>query len=132
MEPFAEPSDLEERWRPLSASERGRAEVLLGDASALLSAEFRAMGRGIGPGDSSLASNLRAVCCSMVRRVMANDVDGDYTQASVTAGSFSQQYTFANPAGDMYLTAQERRLLGIPKRRMRIGFLGPFSGASDA
>lgn len=132
MGPFAEPSDLEARWRPLSASERGRAEALLGDAAAILSAEFRALGREIDPGDAALASSLRAVCCSMVRRVMANDVDGDYTQASVTAGSFSQQYTFANPAGDMYLTAQERRTLGIPKRRMRLGFVGPFSGASDA
>lgn len=132
MEPFAEPSDLEARWRPLSASERGRAQALLGDATAILSAEFRALGREIDPGDAALASSLRAVCCSMVRRVMANDVDGDYTQASVTAGSFSQQYTFANPAGDMYLTAQERRTLGIPKRRMRLGFVGPFSGASDA
>lgn len=132
MEPFAEPSDLEARWRPLSASERGRAEALLGDATAILSAEFRALGREIDPGDAALASSLRSVCCSMVRRVMANDVDGDYTQASVTAGSFSQQYTFANPAGDMYLTAQERRTLGIPKRRMRLGFVGPFSGASDA
>lgn len=132
MGAFAEPSDLEARWRPLSASERARAEVLLSDASGIIEAELSEAGRSADGADDALAASLRAVCCSMVRRVMANDVDGDYTQASVTAGSFSQQYTFANPAGDMYLTAQERRLLGIPKRRMRLGFLGPFSGVSDA
>ena len=131
MGAFAGPSDLEARWRPLSASERARAEVLLSDASGILTAELSEAGREIDPDDDALASNLRSVCCSMVKRVMAGGDGGDYTQASVTAGSFSQQYTFANPAGDMYLTAQERRLLGIPKRRMRLGFVGPF-GEPDA
>lgn len=125
MEAFAEVSDLEDRWRPLSPDEQTRAKVLLMDASALLSAEFERCGR-----DPDLVSAhlKRQVSCYMVRRVMASGTGADLSQVGVTAGVFSEQRTFANPSGNLYVSADERRLLGIPKRRMRIESIGPWRG----
>lgn len=122
MGAFAEPADLEERWRPLSADESVRAKVLLMDASAMLSAEFERAGRSI---DGVSEELRRMVCCYMVRRVMAAGTGADVSQLGVTVGPFSQQQTFANPAANLYISADERRMLGIPKRRQRIGSIAP-------
>lgn len=124
MVAFASVSDLEGRWRPLTAGERDRADALLGDASALLRAELAMAGREV-DGREDL---LRLVCCSMVRRSMAAAME-DCTQSSITAGGFSQQVTYANPSGNLYITADERRVLGIQKHRMRIGSIAPRTGA---
>lgn len=125
MEPFATLDELETRYRVLDADESKRAVALLDDASFVLRREFELAGVEINAADEIQAHNLSAVCCSMVKRVLANGVAGDYKQYSQTAGSFNEQYTFANPQGDIYLTSQERRLLGIKKRRTRVAFLRP-------
>lgn len=126
MEPFATVEDLQRRWRVLDVGEQERAAVLLQDATQMLAAEFLIAERQIDLEDEILAGNLRVVCCSVVKRVMASGAGGDFTQISATAGSFNEQYTLANPSGDMYLTANERRVLGIPKRKMRIGSIPAF------
>lgn len=116
---YATPTDLEEIWRPLSDGEKGKAAALLGYAAAILDAELercrvKAEGR---------ADGLRYVSCQMVRRAMASGADvGDYTSISRTAGSFTEQIAPANPSGDMYLTSNERRLLGIQLRRGRVAY----------
>ena len=115
---YATVEELEERWRDLSETEKGKAAVLLGDAAAILDAE---MGR-CGIEAEGRTEKLRYVSCQMVRRAMASGADGgDYTSVSRTAGSFTEQYSLANPSGDMYLTANERRLLGVQLRRGRAG-----------
>lgn len=123
MAAFAEVDDLESRWRPLSDAEKDRAAVLLEDAAAILRAELAMAGKS----DEGPHELLRLVNCSMVRRAMASSFE-DCTQATVTAGSFSQQMSFANPSGNLYITADERRVLGIQKRRMRIGSIAPRIG----
>ena len=118
MGAFAEVSDLEDRWRPLSPDEQARAKVLLVDAAAMLEAEFERCGRDP---ETVSAQMKRQVSCYMVRRVMAAGTGADVSQLGITVGPFSQQQTFANPASAMYVSAEERRLLGIPKRRQRVG-----------
>lgn len=127
METFASISDLERRYKALSPSERSKAGVLLEDATAMLCAEFKRAGKAINLGDELLMVNLKVVTCAMVKRILANGNDADIKQTSITAGSFSEQMTFNNPTGDMYLRDQERRLLGIPKSRVRMGFVMPGS-----
>lgn len=127
MGPFATPDDLASRWRELGDGERKRAETMLDDASAILAAEMGRCGVGIDEEDEAQATLLGLVCCSMVRRAMANDTSADVKSASLTAGPYSQQLSFANPAGNMYVTADERRLLGIPKRKLSIGSIAPLS-----
>lgn len=123
---FATPEDLEARWRMLSDSEKGRAEALLEDAAAMLHAEFAAVGKEIDETDELQKVNLKVISCSMVKRVMASGQGADITQTSMTAGSFSEQFTYANPTGDMYLTANERRILGVPKRRGHVQTVAPY------
>lgn len=114
MVAFATVDDLEARWRPLSSAEQERAEVLLDDAAVYLSALVTVDGS-----DQAQADVLKVVSCSMVQRVMSSDVDTfGVSQASMTAGSYTQSMTFANPSGDFYLTAMEKRLLGIASSKL--------------
>lgn len=128
MDAFATVKDLEQRYGDtLNPSECDQAEILLEDAAAFLELEFRRCHRTIDEDDELLMYNLKVVSCSMVKRSMAAATNFDLTQISVTAGSFNEQKTFANPSGDMYLTAQERRLLGLPKHCVNMKFIMPGS-----
>lgn len=114
MVAFATVDDLEARWRPLSSAEQERAEVLLDDAAVYLSALVT-----VDDSDQEQADVLKVVSCSMVQRVMSSDVDTfGVSQASMTAGSYTQSMTFANPSGDFYLTAMEKKLLGIASSKL--------------
>ncbi len=107
---FADVSDLESRWRELSTDEEARANVLLGDASAMLSALVE-----VDSSDYEQSQLLKMVCCDMVIRAMsatAADAFG-VSQTSMTAGPYTQSFSYSNPSGDMYLTRLEKRLLGI-------------------
>ena len=64
---FADVSDLESRWRELSTEEEARANVLLGDASAMLDALV-----DVDESDAQQADLLKVVCCNMVMRSMAS------------------------------------------------------------
>lgn len=128
MEAFATVEDLQARYRPLDADERARAGALLDDASAFLASEHRRLGLDIDPADELRAGMLKVVCCAMAKRVLASGVDGDLTSCSMTAGSYTEQRTFANPAGNMYLTREERRVLGLPLKRQRIACVPPDLG----
>lgn len=125
MEPFATVDELETRYRLLSDTERERASTLLSDASALLRAEFVRAGKEIDEEDELQQANLVRVCCSMVKRVMASGLDEDVSSINRMAGSYSEQRTFANPTGDMYITKNERRALGLPLRKQRVNCFIP-------
>lgn len=119
---YATVDDLERTWRTLSETERGQAAALLENAAAVLDAEMARC--GVAPDETRLKL-LEIVSCNMVRRAMASGVYGDFSSISRTAGSFTEQITPSNPSGDMYLTANERRLLGVGLRRGRIAQVGP-------
>lgn len=125
MEPFATVNDLELRYRLLDDSEKERAETLLSDASAILRAEFSRAGETIDESDDIQSANLVRVCCSMVRRVLSSGPLDDVSSVNRMAGSYSEQRTFANPTGDMYITKNERRSLGLPLRKQRIACFNP-------
>lgn len=107
---FADVSDLESRWRELSTDEEARANVLLGDASAMLSALVE-----VDSSDAGQAELLKMVCCDMVIRAMSATAADTFgvSQTSMTAGPYTQSFSYSNPSGDMYLTKLEKRLLGI-------------------
>lgn len=107
---YATYTDIEARWRPLGPDERERATTLLDDAAAMLSSLV-----DVDPQDETQAYLLKFVSCSMVIRSMvaaASDAFG-ITQMQATMGPFAQTAHYANPTGDLYLTGQERGLLGI-------------------
>ena len=107
---YATVSDVEARWRTLSQGEAAKAGVLLDDAAAILDT----LG-DFDPTDATTAANLRTVSCNMVIRVMSASQSDNFglSQGSMTAGVYTQSWTYSNPSGDMYLTKMEKRLLGI-------------------
>lgn len=107
---FAVVSDIESRWRELSTNEEARATTLIDDASAMLSALV-----AVDDSDEEQAELLKMVCCNMVIRAMsASEYDAfGASQMSMTAGPYTQQWTYSNPSGDMFITKMEKRLLGI-------------------
>lgn len=107
---FAEVSDIEERWHALTPDEQSRAEVLINDASAMLTQLV-----SVDEDDDEQAEMLKIVCCNMVIRAMSATEGDSYgvSNASMTAGPYTQSWTYINPSGDMYLTKMEKRLLGI-------------------
>ena len=106
---YADVSDLEARWRELSTDEQARAAVLLDDASAMLAAAVM-----VDESDAQQYTLLKIVCCNMVQRAMSTSDDAfGATQQSITAGPYTQSFSYSNPSGNMYITKAEKRMLGI-------------------
>lgn len=129
MEAFATTEDLEKRWRPLTGDEKPRSETLLEEATAIIRFDLAKSGVAVDAEDELQSVNLRIVCCSMVQRVLAQDNDAGYAQATVTAGPYTQSWSPANPDGNMYISAKEAKRLGIGCGR--IGTIRPLMGVSD-
>ncbi len=112
LEPFATINDLEVRWKKLSEDELPIAEALLFDASAFIAEQLSC--------DYDVvehANVLRMVTCNAVKRqLIAMDTESDsfaMTQFTQTAGVYSFTGAPANPTGDLYLTSNEKSLLGL-------------------
>lgn len=105
MADLAVVSDVADRWRPLSTAETAVATVLLGDASALVRAAYPGVDADITSGalDSTVVAG---VVAQMVKRAMLR-ADGVKSEAT---GPYS--VTYDNAAGNLFLTAAERLLLG--------------------
>lgn len=112
---FATVPDLEKRWRVLADDEKSRAESLIEDASVMIASAMRLSGIQYDDADDDLLiASLNSVTCAVVRRAMATPVDiPALTQYSQSAIGISESMSYANPSGDLYLTKQEKKLLGI-------------------
>lgn len=130
--PFADCDDVAARWREMDSAERARCAVLLGDASLMLANLVQARGARLDeeePG-GMLARTLEMVACSMVVRAMKAPADmAALTSYSQGAGSYTEQMTYANPNGDLYVTAAEKRQLGVGGAR--IGSIPAMIGPRD-
>lgn len=116
---YAELSDIESRWRPLSADERPRAQALLEQASRLVRLRVPSV-------DSRLAlltlepALVADVVVAMVVRVLAAGVAGSapVTQKSVTVGNITTSQSFASSnGGGLMLSADELALLSEARKR---------------
>lgn len=112
MEPFATYEDLINRFPEIGLDEM-RANTLLSDATVMIFREMQRAGVVFNDGDEWQLEDLKIVTCHVVRRSVISEADGPYTQMTDTAGPYTQSRTLANPNGDMYLTARERKRLGI-------------------
>lgn len=118
---YATLADYELRYGETNSPERLAA--LLGDATAFIDSYPGFAFRG---DDILQAANLVRVCCAVVyRSLSAGDLAGvsSYSQGGV---GYSASVTLSNPSGDFYLTASEKRSLGIG--RGRIGATSPYCG----
>lgn len=125
---YASLPDLERRWRRLDEDEVVRAETLLGDATAMLDALM-----GLEEELEEPPATLRIVCCSMVIRAMMASEEEAYgvSQMDYVMGPFTQRAHYSNPNGDLFLTSQERAMLGIGSGAYITDFR-PVVGGADA
>ena len=118
MEPFATVEDYEARYG--GVEDEKRLETLLSDASLFLASQ---RGLVIDPDDSTQAALLTAVTCAMVHRSMMAGSYAGLSNVSQGAGGYTASVAVYNPGGDLYLTRNERRALGIGGAR--IGSVAP-------
>lgn len=123
---YAEVSDIETRLgRTFTAEETPNIQALLDGASAVLNKLVNVTG------DTEQNALLKFVCTNMVSRMVSSGDSSSFdalgmSQASITAGAYTQSYSFSTPYGDMYLTKLEKRLLGITT-----GFIGSLQADID-
>lgn len=128
--------DLLDRWPDLVDVPDATLSARLDDANATVAAELE--GAGVSPEATPsdvLAANLKSVVCDVAHRALFAYVSGmvGVTQFSQTAGPVQQSQSFGNPMGDMYLTASDRRKLGISGGRGQQVFYGAdVLGGGDA
>lgn len=119
MEAYATVDELQSRWRALSDVEAKRASTLLMDASVIIATMCSQSSVEIDPADELQAHTLQSITCEMVKRAMLSPVDqAPLSQFSQTAGGYSESGTYVNPTGDLYMTSNEKRRLGIGRQRM--------------
>ena len=124
MEAFATRDDLSTRWggRTFTEAEIPMVDMRLMDATAYIMAFLNRNRIPVNPADDAQEQVLNAVCCDMARRSLSPMLDSgqgggsNFTQVPLngymqTAGAFTEQFQFANPMGDLYLTDNEKRSL---------------------
>lgn len=121
MLPFATPADVAARWRPLSSGEEDVAKVLLADATDMIETRWPDMRDRVEAGSIGLGT-LKRITANMVKRAMLNPADGVSQQAQVN-GPFTLSQTFANPNGNLYLSADDVAALDGRSRRGRKAFV---------
>lgn len=110
MSPFATREDVEARWRPLTPDEQRVASTLLDDASDMIRVRWPDTDARVTAGSLSAAS-LRRVVANMVKRaMMVGPLEGVDTQ-SQNAGPFGVSIKPSNPNANLYLSAEDVKLL---------------------
>lgn len=121
---YAEVSDVEAGFRPLSDDEAARCDAMLEEAAVIIDAYSK----------GAAADAKALVSCRMVRRQLGSG-EGDAitfptgaTQGTVAALGYSQSWTMnSGSVGEMYLSKLEKRLLGIGNK---IGCYSPLEGVA--
>jgi hypothetical protein len=101
--------DVADRWRPLTSAEQTVAETLLFDASMLIRARFPGIDDQIAAGGVD-PDVVAMVVAGMVKRAMIAPADG-LSQQSESVGPYSHSQSYANPLGNVFLTAADVTLI---------------------
>lgn len=110
MKPYATLEDYSERYGSVPGDKVARVKISLLDASLIINAQNP---------KTDDADVLKAITCAMVNRATSSfgaGVEG-LTGQTISAGVYSQQFTYSNPTGDLYLTKGEKKLLGIGRQK---------------
>ena len=92
------------------ASETERITALLSDASVML------VERGFDPAETDpykLAAAKQVVCNMVARKLSSDGLVASVSQQTMSAGPYSETYTFANAGEALYVTRRELQSLGL-------------------
>ena len=119
MTPFATVEDYETRYGEVE--DEARVSALLQDATNIIASQpgFTTDGR-----DETWWGVLETVTCAMVHRSMMAGTYAGLSNVSQGAGGYTASVSVYNPGGDLYLTRNEKRALGIGGAR--IGTVAPY------
>lgn len=135
MADFATVSDIEALWRPLSDSEKVRAEALIPIVCDSLREEALRVGIDLDAevaARTSFASVAKSVTVDVVARTLQTSTSMDpMSQMSQTAGPYTFSGTFLNPGGGLFIKTSELRRLGIRRQLKRTVDLFGFDKRTD-
>jgi hypothetical protein len=121
LTPFATKEDLAAFWRTLTSAEQSRADVLLALASNRLRQIASDLGIDIDAkvADSAIyAANVQWVVMEAVKRAMLVPTDAAPANSiQQTAGPYSENIVFTNPAGDLWFKKAELTAIGLYGRQ---------------
>lgn len=118
MTPFATVADYEARYGEVD--DEARVSALLQDATNIIASQ---PGFAMREGDETWMGVLETVTCAMVHRSLMSGSYAGLSNVSQGAGGYTASVSVYNPGGDMFLTRNERRALGIGGAR--IGSVAP-------
>lgn len=115
--PYADHEDLAEFWRTLSEAEDTRADKLLSLASnrlrTIASQQSKVLDDLVN-GDPAYFQTVQWVVMEAAKRAMLTPVDAPPANSiQQTAGPYSENITFTNPAGDLWFKKSELHDLGL-------------------
>ena len=117
MTPFATVEDYEARYGEVE--DEARVFALLQDATNIIASQPGFAMRD----DETWYGVLETVTCAMVHRSMMSGAYAGLSNVSQGAGGYTASVAVYNPGGDLYLTRNEKRALGIGGAR--IGSVAP-------
>ena len=115
--PFATVNDMVDRYGELSEADAARAATVLEDVSYFIIAELP---YGWETREKTLML-LKPITCAVANRALHSRTayaSLGASQMSLTTGQVTQQVSFSNPYGDIRLTQDEKRRLGISRQRI--------------
>ena len=117
MDMFATANDYRDKYDTEIGDEA--LEVWLADASDIMAVKMDKAGVDYSHPDSKFAARLMRICRDMVHRAIGDgsqasaSIPYGVTQASMSAGGYSESFTMGNPFGDLYMKADELKALGV-------------------
>lgn len=121
---YAELRDYELRHGSVKPEDQQLVETLLADAAVKLDGMV-----DVDEGDEHQMEVLKIVSCNMVSRVMETETVG-VDQVSYTMGPFAQSVHYAKPGGNLWLSKDDRDMLGLGG--FRLGTIRPMVGGDHA
>lgn len=118
---YATIEDLAKLWRPLTDSEKEKAEELIAEASAKIRIKAKSQGKDfdeIVTDDSDIALIAKGLVCTVVKSAMntPNDIEG-LSQMSMSAGGYSWSGTYSNPNGGIKFTKKDWKSIGLGSQK---------------
>lgn len=121
MTPFIDVRGYESRYGQVEDPER--VSALLQDATNNIASQ---PGFTLRKNDETWWGVLESVTCAMVRRSMMAGAYSGLSSVSQSAGGYTASAGVYNPGGDLFLTDNERRALGLDGGR--VGMSDPWGG----
>lgn len=121
---FATIDDVIKLWKPLTPSEIERAEVLLTIVSDVLRNEATKVNKDMDlmiEDSTAYANTAKMVTVDIVARVLMTSTDHEpMTQFAESANGYSVSGSFLNPGGGIFITNQEKKLLGLKTQKLGV------------